>query len=110
MVALTERGEYDGSRGRAVEDEKHVAFGLEHLRQTTFRLRGERVVAVTRHAAGVGRGQRCERLRADARGVVAGKRIVVAHRGHGDFRVWQRAPRAVSLRTHVMNPADVNLY
>src|SRR4030095_382299 len=24
--------------------------------------------------------------------------------------VWQRAGRTVSLRTHVMNPADVNLY
>src|SRR5947208_6000021 len=27
-----------------------------------------------------------------------------------DFRVWHRAARTVSLRTHVMNPADVNLY
>ena len=55
VVPLAERGERERVGGGAVEDEKHLAIGLERVAKQRFRRRGRRIVAVTRRAAGVGR-------------------------------------------------------
>ena len=62
VVGLAHGGECQRVGGSAVEDEIHVAFGLEQLAQAIAHLAGQRVVAVGRQPALVGCLQRIERF------------------------------------------------
>ena len=121
LVAGAEGGEREGVGGGAVEDKERLAIGGEELPEKLVRAGGGGVFAVAGDAGGVGGVEGGEGFGADAGGVVAGKREVVAG-GHGverrgwggagrqHFRRWQRARWALASRADAMKADDVNLY
>ena len=73
VVRLAERGQRKRIGRRAVEDEEHLAVGLEHVADQVGRLGRPGVVAIADFVALVGLGHRGERFRANPGIVVTGK-------------------------------------
>ena len=73
VIRLAERGEREGIGRRAVEDEEHLAVGLEHIADQVGRLGRPGVVAIAGLVALVGLGHRGKRFRANAGIIVTGK-------------------------------------
>ena len=93
LVAGAEGGEREGVGGGAVEDKERLAIGGEELPEKLVRAGRGGVFAVAGDARGVGGVEGGEGIGADAGGVVAGKREVVAG-GHGvERRGWGGAGR-----------------
>jgi len=121
LMAGAQGGKREGVGGSAVEDKKRLAIGGEKLAEKLLRAGCGGVFAVAGDAGHVGRIKSGKSFRADAGGVVAGKREVVtgwhsgytrgwAVAGRQHFRRWQRAGRALASRADAMKADDVNLY